>query len=271
VDDNFSDRRRRRDLVNDLVVGADNEGAFARARELGHDLQGRHWMVLTQYRDQPADGALAHAVELAAGSLRLGQLTGRRSGMVLLVARRPTDSAADVDLLWRELHSDLSLRLKRSVVEIGVGGACEAPVEVPRSWHQALRVLTIQQAARTPGGVRVYDELGISRFLPEGASRREAESFVRHWLGPVVDCDAERGTELVMTLSTYLDHSGDLVATAAELSIHRSTLRYRLHRITELSIRAPSGHDIGDTRNWPSLQVAVWVGQILTASRWEEP
>jgi hypothetical protein len=66
VDDNFSDRRRRRDLVNDLVVGADNEGAFARARELGHDLQGRHWMVLTQYRDQPADGALAHAVELAA-------------------------------------------------------------------------------------------------------------------------------------------------------------------------------------------------------------
>jgi hypothetical protein len=59
VDEDFGDRRRRSDLVNDLVAGADNEGASARARELGHDLDGRHWMVLTQYRDQPVDGALA--------------------------------------------------------------------------------------------------------------------------------------------------------------------------------------------------------------------
>jgi hypothetical protein len=51
-----------------LVAGADNEGASARARELGHDLDGRHWMVLTQYRDQPVDGAPGHAVERAAGS-----------------------------------------------------------------------------------------------------------------------------------------------------------------------------------------------------------
>jgi sugar diacid utilization regulator len=185
--------------VADLVVGADNEGAFARARELGHDLDGGHWMVGTQYRDQPADGALAHAVELVAGSLWLGQLTGRRSGMVLLVARRPTDCAADEDPPWRELYSDVSLRLVRSAVEIGVGGACEAPVEVPRSWFQALRAVTIRQAARTPGGVRVYDELGLNRFLPEGTRQREAELFVRHWLGPLLDYDAERGAELVVT------------------------------------------------------------------------
>lgn len=62
----------------------------------------------------------------------------------------------------------------------------------------------------------VYDELGINRVLPEGSSRRD--------------------TELMTTLSTYLDHGGGLVATAAELSIHRSTLRYRLHRIAELSM-----------------------------------
>jgi hypothetical protein len=42
VDDDFGDRRRRSDLVNDLVAGADNEGTSARARELGHDLDGRH-------------------------------------------------------------------------------------------------------------------------------------------------------------------------------------------------------------------------------------
>ena len=270
MDDQFGSRRRRRDLVYDLVAGVDNESAYARAREVGHNLRGRHWMVLAQYRDQPADPALAQAVQLGAGSLGWGQLTGRRSGMVLLVAGLSRDSADDVDLLWSEFHRDVSLRLVRSAVEIGVGGACEAPVEVPRSWRQALRAMAIRQAARTPGGVRVYGELGINRFLPEEARRREAESFVRHWLGPVVDYDTGHGTELVMTLSSYLDHEGNLVGTATELGIHRSTLRYRLHRIADLGLGAPTGHDIRDTQNWPILQVAIWVDQILTASRWEE-
>lgn len=269
MDDDFGSRRRRRDLVRDLVAGAEDASAYARAQEVGQDLRGRHWMVLTQYRDQPADGALFQAVELAAGSLRWGQLTGRHLGMVLLVAGRSVDSGDDVDLPWAEFHRDVSLRLVRSAVEIGVGDACEAPVEVPRSWRQALRAMAVRQAARIPGGVRVYGELGIDRFLPEGTSRREAEVFVRDWLGPVADYDTEHGTELVVTLSSYLDHGGDPVGTAAELGIHRSTLRYRLHRIAQLDLRAPTGRNIRDLQNWPSLQVAVWVGQILTASRWE--
>ena len=132
----MGDRQRRRDLVDDLVAGVDNDSAYARARKLGHDLQGRHWMVLAQYRDQPVDDALAQAVEGVTGFLRLGQLTGTRSGMVVLVAGRPPDSADDEDPPWRELHSNVTLRLVRPAVEIGVGGACEAPVEVPRSWHQ---------------------------------------------------------------------------------------------------------------------------------------
>jgi DNA-binding PucR family transcriptional regulator len=98
------------------------------------------------------------------------------------------------------------------------------------------------EAARTPGGVQVYDELGISRVLPAGTSRREAELFVRHWLAPVVNYDAERGTELVMTLSTYLNHGGDLVPAAAELSrtVHRTDVRSR--RRAETGVLGVGGH-----------------------------
>jgi sugar diacid utilization regulator len=264
----MGDQQRCRDLVNDLVTNVDDDSVYARARQLGHDWQGRHWMVLTQYRDQPVDDALAEAVEQVASFCGLGQLTGQCSGMVLLVARRPPGSADEEGPRWGELHRDVSVRLMLSTVEMGVGGACAAPAEVPRSWHQALRALAVRQAARTPGGVRVYDELGISRFLPEGSGQREAELFVRHWLGPVLDCDGERASKLVMTLSSYLDHDGDLVATAAELSIHRSTLRHRLHLIAELTVHTPTGRDITDRGNWPILRVAAWVHQILTASRW---
>ena len=45
---------------------------------------------------------------------------------------------------------------------------------------------------------------------------------------------------LVLTLSKYLDCGGNYEASALALSVHRSTLKYRLRRIREVS-----GHDIG--------------------------
>ena len=50
-----------------------------------------------------------------------------------------------------------------------------------------------------------------------------------------------RGSDLVATLAAFLDTGGRYDATAAELSIGRSTLRYRLARIKEIT-----GADLGD-------------------------
>lgn len=62
-------------------------------------------------------------------------------------------------------------------------------------------------------------------------------------LGATVDFDAKRGTDLMMTLLTYLDHERTR-CHGAKLSIHGSTLRYRLHLIAEASRRAPNGHEV---------------------------
>ncbi|WP_223277901.1 helix-turn-helix domain-containing protein [Janibacter sp. YB324] len=48
----------------------------------------------------------------------------------------------------------------------------------------------------------------------------------------------QQGTDLAPTLAAHLDHGGQYDDTAATLSIHRNTLRYRLSRITEIT---PSG------------------------------
>jgi len=40
---------------------------------------------------------------------------------------------------------------------------------------------------------------------------------------------------LVRTLEAYLDHAGNVKATAAALSLHRGGLYYRLRRIEELA------------------------------------
>ncbi|HEY2191530.1 MAG TPA: helix-turn-helix domain-containing protein, partial [Actinomycetospora sp.] len=64
--------------------------------------------------------------------------------------------------------------------------------------------------------------------------------------------DRERHADLVRTLGAYLDHGGNYDDTAAALHIHRSTLRYRLQRIRELS-----GHDLTHPDTRLNLHVAV--------------
>jgi DNA-binding PucR family transcriptional regulator len=89
---------------------------------------------------------------------------------------------------------------------------------------------------------------------PEAAATDSA-AFVEQWLGPLIGYDTRGGTELTATLSEFLEHHGDLTAAAAALEIHRSTLRYRLFRIRELT-----GFDIGHPGTCSSLLRAarVW-------------
>ena len=88
------------------------------------------------------------------------------------------------------------------------------------------------------------------------------ERFVAEWLGPLIDYDAEHGTPLVLTLSEYLDCGGNYDASAQALSVHRSTLKYRLRRIRQVS-----GHDLGLPDVQFNLQVATRAWRTLEALR----
>ena len=96
------------------------------------------------------------------------------------------------------------------------------------------------------------DEQELSHIL-DGAGKGEGlVRFTRDWLGALLDYDVEHRSDLVETLSVYLDCGGDYDAGARVLGIHRSTLRYRVHRIRELA-----GHDLGDACIWLNLHAAT--------------
>jgi len=58
---------------------------------------------------------------------------------------------------------------------------------------------------------------------------------VTQWLGSLLEYDERRNSELVHTLYRYLECGGHYDETAGALLIHRSTLKYRLQRIREIS------------------------------------
>jgi hypothetical protein len=243
--------RLRGDLVDDLCTGTDDESAYTRAEAIGYDLHRPHAVVVVQGRGKATGEALARSVEQAAGDLEIGSLVGRRSGAVVLLALSPPGR-------WAELGAALAAEWPSGVVSVGVGGRCETPGDFPRSAREAFVALGVRQASRQVAGVTTYESLGIYRILAGGQHNAEVEGFVREWLGPLLDYDAAHGAELVKTLSTYLECGGNYDETADGLAIHRSTLRYRLQRIREVS-----GLDLGDVDSRFNLHAATRAWRVL--------
>jgi anti-anti-sigma regulatory factor len=95
-------------------------------------------------------------------------------------------------------------------------------------------------ADRSPGpaslsGITTIDEQGMSRVFEAMEKNGWLERFVRDWLGVLLDYDSQQRSELVRTLSVYLDCGGDYDEVSRGLGVHRSTVRYRVQRIRGLT------------------------------------
>ncbi|MFJ7105610.1 PucR family transcriptional regulator [Streptomyces albogriseolus] len=246
--------RLRRQLIDDLLEGTDEESAYSRAEALGHDLRRTHYVVVVHWPGNAADDSFTRAVEHATAATAARPLTTRRGDRVVLL----TEARPDHDAV----HAALAHELGRPGGAIGVSTRCDSPDGVPRCYQEALRALEVRQNSRQRSGTTFFDDLGLYRILGPGNDLRELEGFVREWLGQLIDYDAEHDTELVETLSRYFDCGGNYDEAAAALTVHRSTLRYRLQRIREISDR-----DLTDVDARLNLQVATRVWKIILGGR----
>lgn len=246
--------RLRRQLIDDLLEGTDETSAYARAEAVGHDLQRTHYVVVVHWPGNAANSSFTRAVAQATASSAARPLITRRGDrMVLLTEARP-----DADAVYTALAAELGT----PDGAIGVSTRCDSPDGVPRCYEEALRALEVRQNSRQRSGATFFDDLGLYRILGPGNDLRELEDFVQEWLGQLIDYDAEHDTELVETLSRYFDCGGNYDDAAAALTVHRSTLRYRLQRIREISDR-----DLTDVDTRLNLQVATRVWRIILGGR----
>jgi DNA-binding PucR family transcriptional regulator len=109
----------------------------------------------------------------------------------------------------------------------------------------------------SPYGGRRFEDLGLYRILDRTSDRPEVHDFVMEWLGPLLSYDRKKKADLVMTLTQYLDCGGNYDAAAKSLTIHRSTLRYRLGRIRDIS-----GRDLQDVEDRLNLHLATRIVRV---------
>ncbi|MEU4035385.1 PucR family transcriptional regulator [Streptomyces collinus] len=240
--------RLHRELADDLLAGTDEASAYARSEAVGHDLHRRHYVVVVQWSNRTADDSFAQAVGRAAAAVGMRSLLTRRSDHVVLVAGdRP-----------HALYEALARETGTRSGTIGVSGPCDSVEEIPHRYQEAQRALEARHHSRDRYGTTFFDELGLYRILGPGNDYRELQTFVQEWLGQLIDYDSRHHATMVETLSGYFDCGGNYDETADCLAIHRSTLRYRLQRIRDIS-----GHDLANVEDRLNLQVATRVWKIM--------
>jgi purine catabolism regulator len=113
---------------------------------------------------------------------------------------------------------------------VGIGAAVE-PGALRTSAKQAEQAL----AAGSRAGRRVtcYDDLAQAPLL-ELLDAEAVQGFAAALLEPLDRYEGPARTNLVASLRAYLASNGQWDSAAAELGVHRHTLRYRIRRIAEL-------------------------------------
>jgi sugar diacid utilization regulator len=253
-----AEERLRSDLVVRLVEGAEMPLALSRAQALGYDLGRPHRVVVVETCDG-ADLAddFVRVVRRAAREARVGSLLAARAGEVVILA--------DTEAPWERFRAALAAEWHDADCRIGVGGRRSGPDELPHSYREAQLALHIQQAIGGREHLTRYDDLGVYQVLATTENSAAVDRFVREWLGTLMDYDATHGAQLVLTLSEYLECGGKYDATAKALSVHRSTLKYRLKRIREVS-----GHELGRPDTQFNLQLAARAWRTMQALRGPE-
>ncbi|MFJ1551360.1 helix-turn-helix domain-containing protein [Streptomyces sp. NPDC088246] len=224
-----AEHRLRGEILED-VLGAphrDPEGLRRRAALVGLDLEGDHVVLVARGGDH---GRRRRITELAGGhATRLGGIAGEYGGSTVVVLPAVEDPGGAARALAELLTAGIG-----HPVTVGAEHAAPGATAVVEAHRDAARCLDVLVALDRAGEGACRDDLGIHGILLGPAGRDELDRFVRRTIGPLVEHDETRGSDLVRTALTYFACDGKLSRTATALYVHVNTLYQRIDRISAL-------------------------------------
>ncbi|MBV8152738.1 MAG: helix-turn-helix domain-containing protein [Candidatus Eremiobacteraeota bacterium] len=176
----------------------------------------------------------------------------RGGGFVFLVP-----SALEVDAAnARTAATMLPRSLSKARVDVKVVGGVGRRADVGGvavSVDDAREALLIARRIFGGGRIVAHDDLGMYPLLLRGGvTREELHRFAERVLEPLRAYDEKHQTELVRTLRLFFDVGQNIKVAAAELSVHRHTIFYRLRQIGDIG-----GFDLDSPHDQLTLRTAI--------------
>jgi hypothetical protein len=242
----------------------DRDDLLARGRELGTDLAaGGTVIVVRAHPRNPTEDDWRR--RLLALSLR-----GARSVAAGAIASPTDEDHGEIVVLVPDSDGDTGKRASSSIlreIESGLPGFAFAigrsrhaadPLDLGRAANEALLAINVVEG----DGERVelaFDATGTYQLLlPHMSAPAELGRFYDDTVSPLVSYDEQYETDLLGTLSTFLECDANVNATAARLFTHRHTIRYRFERVRELT-----GLDVSSSDGREKLSLGLKAMRVL--------
>ena len=245
--------RSQRDFAEELLAGADESTIKASAHALGYDPERSHRVVLATRR--PHDGIderFFQAVVREVRRIDIATLVVGRANHVVIIAYRETD--------WIKLRTHIASQSPDGACQLAVGSSYPDAWHIAASYREAQFVANLPSSAPAP--VLLFDALGVYWMLSSVTDPAGIEAFMNDQVGALLEYDSRHHSGLLITLAQYFDSGCNIDRAAAELSVHRNTLKYRLKRIRELL-----GGDLNDGPTRLNLHLATRVWLTLESLR----
>jgi sugar diacid utilization regulator len=219
----------------------DRADLVARGKELGTDLSSGGSVLVVRAHPRIATEEdwrrrLLALVARGARSIAPGSIAAPapdHPGEVTLMLPDPDGEAARraSSAILRELESGLP----GFAFAIGRSRHAADPLDLHRALDEAL--LAVNVVAGDPDRAELaFEQTGTYQLLlPYMKDPGELQRFYDETVRPLVAYDEQYETDLLGTLSAFLDCDANVNATAARLITHRHTIRYRFERVRELT------------------------------------
>lgn len=252
------EQRLRGSLLADLltadVADAQATGSLLeRARRLGWDLSGSQTLITIRWPEAERAERILAITDRFAADFTPRPLAALYRGDLVLVCSWESHSEA-VDLAGK-LVGTLSASGAAEVAVAAVS-ATGTVTDLPDAYRTLCGAMNLASDNRSTTVIDMAD-VTIDHLLLQLDDPQRLQAFARAVLGPVLDYDRSRQTELIHTARVHLEHSLDRRATANALHLHPNTVAQRIRRLEELT-----GLQLSRPRDLLRLTSALTVAQV---------
>jgi sugar diacid utilization regulator len=242
----------------------EHQELVARGRELGIDLSGGATVIVVRAHPRnPTEEDWRRRL------LALAQ-RGARSVSPGSIAAAASNDSGEVAVLVPDPDGDLARRAAAAILrelESGLAGfafalgrsrRAVASADLRRAGHEALLAANVVEGDPDRSEL-AFEQTGTYQLLlPHMRDPAELRRFYEQTVRPIASYDEQYETDLLGTLSTFLECDANVNATAARLFTHRHTVRYRFERVRELT-----GLDVSSTDGREKLSLGLKAMRVL--------
>lgn len=154
----------------------------------------------------------------------------------------------------QKILKELAIILREGLLKIGVSSEISNLLLLPKAYQQARIALDLGRMSDSMYWYYYFEDYMLEYMIDCAIKDVPIQLLCVSALYKLQDYDRENNTELYQTLFIFLRLERNLLKTSSELFIHRSTLSYRLKRISKIT-----GIDLDDPRERLRLLVSFYM------------